>query len=540
MSDASSVYKICPQCGQSVSEAAKFCPSCGSPFSEDNQEFVAYERFPTPPQEEAPAPAINLDDTVRFSPVEAQGSPLQFGGVPQPPVDGGMDASGVAYSGPDRSGNSNLGQPRPMGAPGGSVMDAFRKTAEAGGRTMADSARRSGEAADGGGLDGPPPMGGKAVPDDGNRKKGLVVTVIAAVILVAVITVGVVMAFQLGIVGGNEPQDPMTLAQEAYDQKDFEQAIAQLEQMIADNTATAETYTLLAQAYEGKGDMEAAAAAYLSGATALDDATLKKHAQDSYLRLAQEAQTAGNNEKAREYYNLVVEKLDPSNATAIAGLSKIGKETLSVSPSPSPVASPNPKVQTSPGITPPTTSAKVSSNVTEGNEIVVTPTATPSPTPTPTATPAPTATPKPTATPTPKPTPTPTPTPSTESFNGHRYEVVVSDMTWWGCKEAAEAAGGHLVSINSQEEFNKCASLAAANGLIFVRINGYQDDSGNWGWCNGDAWSFTAWYPGEPSADVGEDYLCMFSVSGTWYFNNTTDDVSEYSGRKGYIIEYDS
>ena len=113
-------------------------------------------------------------------------------------------------------------------------------------------------------------------------------------------------------------------------------------------------------------------------------------------------------------------------------------------------------------------------------------------------------------------------------------------MTWWGAKEAAEAKGGHLVSINSQDELNKCASLAAANGLIFVRINGLQGDNGNWSWCNGDSFSFTAWYPGEPSADVGEDYLCMFSVDGVWYFNNTTDDVSEYAGRKGFIIEYDS
>ena len=30
----------------------------------------------------------------------------------------------------------------------------------------------------------------------------------------------------------------------------------------------------------------------------------------------------------------------------------------------------------------------------------------------------------------------------------------------------------------------------------------------------------------------------MFNVGGTWYYNDTTDSVSEYSGRQGYIIEY--
>ena len=45
MADTSSIYKICPHCGQSVSVAAKFCPSCGNLFSEENSDFVAYERY---------------------------------------------------------------------------------------------------------------------------------------------------------------------------------------------------------------------------------------------------------------------------------------------------------------------------------------------------------------------------------------------------------------------------------------------------------------------------------------------------------------
>jgi hypothetical protein len=32
----------------------------------------------------------------------------------------------------------------------------------------------------------------------------------------------------------------------------------------------------------------------------------------------------------------------------------------------------------------------------------------------------------------------------------------------------------------------------------------------------------------------------MFNVNGTWYYNDSTDIVDAYSGKKGYIIEYDS
>ena len=165
------------------------------------------------------------------------------------------------------------------------------------------------------------------------------------------------------------------------------------------------------------------------------------------------------------------------------------------------------------------------------------PTPTPQPTPEPTPTPTPEPTPTPTLEPTPEPSSEPTPEPITYELDGHKYELVISDTSWWGAHEAAASAGGHLLTINSEAEFSKAASVAAEHGVVFLRLNAIRGDWEYDEWNNGESFSYTAWMDGEPSGG-DEEYLCMFNVGGTWYYNDTTDSVSEYSGRQGYIIEY--
>lgn len=569
MADGTSIYKICSQCGQSVSEAAKFCPSCGTRFPEENTGFVAYERYPEPPQNESQPVG---DQTVRFSPLD-QSQPVQAGAWGNPGnISAEQGGAAPLYPGPDQSAGGSPNGPRPVDPTGaaGSVMDAFRKTAEAGGMTMADAARRSDAGGDG---NTPPPMGGKPDPDDGNRKKGLVVSIIAAVLLVAVITVGVVMAFQLGIVGGEEPKDPMTVAQEAFEQKDFQQAIAQLEQMINDNTATAESYTLLAQAYEGAGDMEAAAEAYMNGAKALDDATLKKYAQDSYLRLAEDAKNAGDDETARKYYNLVLEELDPGNTTAISALSAIAMASPSPSPSPAPSASPSPSPSASPsptasampgtsanpsptpsGIAPPAPSGTAGNGTTVGGEVdrvVTTPTPRPSPTPTPTPTPKPTAkptaTPKPSVKPSPTPTPTPKPKPTPQPYvtlsDGSQFVQYADQRGWTEINTYIKDSGGHLLTINSDEEFNKAVEMANKQKAVFIWLGAARNDDGSWSWVTGESLSTddSHWLSGEPSGGADEARLAMIWIKDKgWFYVDVPDTVTEYSGKRAYIVEYDN
>ena len=115
----------------------------------------------------------------------------------------------------------------------------------------------------------------------------------------------------------------MTLAQQEVDQKNYEEAISQLEKIVADGNATQETYELLGEAYNGNEEPEKAADAYLRGYQALNESTLKKSAMDAYLKLGDESKAESDYVKAKEYYDTVLEKLDPSNSAAIAGLASL-------------------------------------------------------------------------------------------------------------------------------------------------------------------------------------------------------------------------
>ena len=537
MSDTSSVYKICPQCGQSVSVAAKFCPSCGTPFTEENDEFVAYERYQQP---------TDVDYTQQYT---------AFGGNT-----GGVDPNANLYPGPDQSG----------GYENGDMSYSEYDTSDGESREGYSFSRGKNNLAEEASNPGV-----RKNPLDPGKRNGLIVTVIAAILLVAVIAVGVVMAFKLGIVGSNQEETPMTMAQQQYNEANYQEAIAQLENIIASGEATVETYELLGTTYETVEEPDKAADTYLRGFQELKDSGLKKAAIDAYLKMGDEAKSESDMVTAKNCYDTVLEKLDPSNSAAIAGLASLNQaaeeeQEKEPTPSPSPstgvIVPPSPSApgagETDPEASPSTssettaapspTAGQGSTVIKEQEQAVVTPTATPTATPTPTvkpsATPTPTAKPtatptaKPSPSPTPSPSPSPTPTPATSfTLNGNTYKIVSGNYTWWEAKADAEAKGGHILTVTSEEEFNKAAQLADANGLVFMWLNMNVNSVDDWDvstWGTGESMNFTAWYPGEPSGGE-ETYLSMFKVDGSWYFNDAANSVSEYSGKKGYILEID-
>lgn len=528
MSDTSSVYKICPQCGQSVSVAAKFCPTCGAAFTEESADFVAYERYQDPPAIGNQTNANNMDNTMTFTPVSGHSPDAGYG----------------MYPGPDQGGSAETKrQPRPASQ---EAEDAAHETGI--NSTVAKfSRKRAGQTE---AVNSP---GVRTNPFQDDRKRVLIVSIAAAVVLLVVIAAGIIMAFQLGIFGSNQSDDPMTLAQEQYNLKNYDEAISQLEKLVADGNATQETYELLADAYNDKEDPDAAADAYLRGYQNLKEGTLRKSAINAYLKLGDTAKAEGDLSKAKEYYDTILEKLDPSNSVAISSLASLKNADVSPSPSPSasarPSASPVPSV--SPTLAPPSGPAPSGGQIIENENAVVTPTPKPSPTPTPTpkpsstptAKPSPSPSPKPSPTPSPSPSPSPTPRPSTTfTLDGHSYQLIIGDFTWWEAKADAESRGGHIVSINSEEEFNQCAKVAADSKLVHLWLNAYVNDVADWSsttWLNGDAFSYTPWLKGEPSGG-DEYYLSMISVNGTWYYNDDINAITEYPGKRGYILEKDS
>ena len=128
------------------------------------------------------------------------------------------------------------------------------------------------------------------------------------------------------------------------------------------------------------------------------------------------------------------------------------------------------------------------------------------------------------------------------------YDAVKSDATWYEAEKYAINAGGHLAYIDNYDEFNKICSFADEKNIkvFWVSANrDYNDDWNNAKWGDGKNIEFIKWYPGEPSytSEDGdeEEYLMVFKVDGTWYFNDAENDVAKYyKGKLGYVVEFET
>ena len=150
----------------------------------------------------------------------------------------------------------------------------------------------------------------------------------------------------------------------------------------------------------------------------------------------------------------------------------------------------------------------------------------------------------------------------------HNYQVVVEDCTWQEALRRSLDQGGHLLRLNSPEEYEYIAGMLSDGGYtnIHFYLGGRRDDSGReyyWvdennqfmGEClnSGQNWCAPYWFDNEPSfQDTGsdasgaitEDVMNLFYVSGTWYLNDSASDLAGMypdllSGKVGYIIEFE-
>lgn len=165
---------------------------------------------------------------------------------------------------------------------------------------------------------------------------------------------------------------------------------------------------------------------------------------------------------------------------------------------------------------------------------------------------------KPTAVPTAAPTPTPT-----EAPKKHSYEIIMEDCTWEEARQRCIERGGYLARIETEEEFDELTQSIEAAGLgdkMFM-IGARRDEAGSlYYWADdqniltGEALNdpasplFGRWMAGEPSfGDQGnpECYVDIFYFKdeGRWVMNDVMNDivgaVPSYSGRVGYICEYE-
>lgn len=136
----------------------------------------------------------------------------------------------------------------------------------------------------------------------------------------------------------------------------------------------------------------------------------------------------------------------------------------------------------------------------------------------------------------------------TEKPKVSTYSVKVTNTSWSSANALSMQNGGHLVYVNSYDEFVQVCNLADSAGIKVFWMGACRSSaSDSWydvTWNNGESLTYTKWYPGEPSYSedgVPEKYLMAFKVKGVWYFNDAIEDVSAYYTAKqmGYIIEFE-
>ena len=142
----------------------------------------------------------------------------------------------------------------------------------------------------------------------------------------------------------------------------------------------------------------------------------------------------------------------------------------------------------------------------------------------------------------------------------HRYVLAVEDCTWTEAYDKAKGAGGYLVHINSQEEYdylvNEILDDDEIRGLKLWIGGARADGNYEYHWANTDgtfgeevlngAGYEGFWMENEPSFrddSIGQDeyYMNIFYYNDRWVWNDVPNDlvsaVSSYQGTIGYIIE---
>lgn len=112
-----------------------------------------------------------------------------------------------------------------------------------------------------------------------------------------------------------------------------------------------------------------------------------------------------------------------------------------------------------------------------------------------------------------------------------RYEVIRGLYTWEQAKADAQARGGHLATITSEEEWNTIKEQlgSALEGRLWLGASDAQQDT--WEWVTGEPWSYTQWNPFSLVVrDPEKDYYLSLRVSDSyWRFSSV--------GEGDYLLE---
>lgn len=146
-----------------------------------------------------------------------------------------------------------------------------------------------------------------------------------------------------------------------------------------------------------------------------------------------------------------------------------------------------------------------------------------------------------------------TPPADSVEFNGHHYLVMSHKDSWEKAKERCEAAGGHLVIIESKEENDFLTQLARGQ-TVYIGMTDKDGKNGDYRWVDGTQPKYTNWGPSQPDNSRGmheskQRYVILCGndeVAGAGYnrrnvgmWDDQFNSNPKWFTASGYICEWD-
>ncbi|MDA7615156.1 hypothetical protein N8574_01800 [Akkermansiaceae bacterium] len=127
-----------------------------------------------------------------------------------------------------------------------------------------------------------------------------------------------------------------------------------------------------------------------------------------------------------------------------------------------------------------------------------------------------------------------------------QFQVIEGNFTWDEAKADAEAKGGRLAVLDTQEKIDSISDqLESFDGSLWIGLTD-EVNEGDWKWVNGEALTVNNWKPEQPSGFGGENYGHIYwktrDAERRW--NDARGDdpnigpgVGGLNNEKGYLLE---
>ena len=133
--------------------------------------------------------------------------------------------------------------------------------------------------------------------------------------------------------------------------------------------------------------------------------------------------------------------------------------------------------------------------------------------------------------------------------SGREYALYDNAVSWEKAKELCESAGGHLVTINSQEENDLIYEIVKdKNNFLWLGAK-LNENTQQWEWITGEEFGYTNWDTGEPNSPSSEFYAQMYPAklgfgNNAGFWNDNFGELSAWHSYFGfqnsmYICEFE-